>query len=257
MISADQVTPSFAYTVGIFDVIGAPEIITVGLSQETAHHALNEAFRRMLAGTNLANGRHKNMVGDVEVEFRTVHSKWLHHIMLRTDWFYDSEEVPVLQLIYPDLQNRFPEDPEFDPAFTQPFLTADAVEHETTASDLWLAYDKSSSLSRWKFQDRPHIGVYLSQTVNDGLEAVTYVSHDADGDWQFLGDKMSDGGGPVLSCFHHPIDADRTLEELHDLPSNWYAVRENVGAPWERFEHPPSEEADDKGDQAVEPEMPN
>ena len=257
MISADQVTPSFAYTVGIFDVIGAPEIITVGLRQETAHHALNEAFRLMSAGTDLSKGRHKNIVGDVEVEFRPVHQKWLHHIMLRTDWYYDSEDVPVLQMVTPDLQNRFPEDPDFDPAFAQAFLTADFAEHETTANDLWLAYDEASSVSRWKFGDSPHVGVYLSQTVSDHEEAVTYVSHDADGDWQFLGDKMSDGGGPVLSCFHHPIDNDRTLEGLHDLSLNWYAVREHVGAPWERFEHPPREGAEETADQLKDSEVPN
>lgn len=63
------------------------------------------------------------------------------------------------------------------------------------------------------------IEVYLSQTVQDREEAITYVSHDAeDGAWQFLGDKMDAGGGPVLSCFHHPVDWDASLKELHDLP---------------------------------------
>ncbi len=59
----------------------------------------------------------------------------------------------------------------------------------------------------WQFPDSPHTTAYLSQTVHDGIEAVVYVSHDADdGAWQFLGASMSDGGVPVLSCLHHPID---------------------------------------------------
>jgi hypothetical protein len=29
---------------------------------------------------------------------------------------------------------------------------------------------------------------------------------------------MSDGGGPVVSCFHHPVDNDPSLSELADLP---------------------------------------
>jgi len=33
-----------------------------------------------------------------------------------------------------------------------------------------------------------------------------------------LGNSMSDGGGPVISCFHHPIDRDPSLAELADLP---------------------------------------
>jgi hypothetical protein len=77
----------------------------------------------------------------------------------------------------------------------------------------------------------------LSETVNTGVEPVTYVSHDLDdGAWQFLGDSMDAGGGPVLSCFHHPIDKDAGLKELFDLPLGWYAVRAAVGEPWERYE---------------------
>jgi hypothetical protein len=45
---------------------------------------------------------------------------------------------------------------------------------------------------------------------------------------------MSDGGGPVVSCFHHPIDHDPSLGELADLPVGWYAERTKVGEPWVR-----------------------
>ncbi len=69
LISADRVTPSFAYTVGIFDVISMPEIITVGLQSDVSHHALNEAFQRMRSGFDLLRGRHPGIVGDVDVEF--------------------------------------------------------------------------------------------------------------------------------------------------------------------------------------------
>jgi hypothetical protein len=52
---------------------------------------------------------------------------------------------------------------------------------------------------------------------------------------------MSDGGGPVLSCFHHPIDHDPSLGELADLPIGWYAERTKVGEPWARKLHPSDE----------------
>jgi hypothetical protein len=90
----------------------------------------------------------------------------------------------------------------------------------------------SEDESEWKFADGPHTTAYLSQTVHEGSEAVTYVSHDADdGAWQFLGDSMSEGGGPVLACLHHPIDRDKSLRELHDLPLGWFAERDSLGAP--------------------------
>jgi hypothetical protein len=89
--------------------------------------------------------------------------------------------------------------------------------------------------TEWKFPDPPHTTAFLSQTIHDGTEPVTYVSHDADdGTWQFLGDSMSEVGGPVISCLHHPIDSDPTLTELADLPLGWSAERERLGEPWVR-----------------------
>jgi hypothetical protein len=91
--------------------------------------------------------------------------------------------------------------------------------------------------SEWKFSDPPHTTAYLSQTVHDGSEPVTYVSHDSDdGAWQFLGNSMSEGGGPLISCLHHPIGRDASLKELHDLPLGWAAERDSPGSPWKRYE---------------------
>lgn len=240
-VSADDVTPTFSYTTGVYDNCGKPEIIAVGLVQKTAHAALNEAVRRLRGGVDLLQGRHADIIGNVDVEFRPIDPKWLHQVMLRTDWFYERADVPVLQLIYPDLENRFPYEVGFEERFAQPDLSG-AATHSRLEDDFWAAHDSESSLSRWKFPAGPHTTSYLSRTVHDKEESITYVSHDFDGDWQFLGDKMSDGGGPVLTCLHHPIDDDPSLEELHDLPLGWYAVRDKPGEPWQRFQKEPEEE---------------
>jgi hypothetical protein len=240
-ITADDVCPAFSYTIGVFDTCGKPELITVGLPSNTAQSALNIAVELMNEGIDLATGRHRDIVGDVEVEFRPINPKWLHHIMIRADGYYEHEDVPVLQLIYPDLENHFQDEAGFNEYFRQPIL-GDDTGHGSLEHDLWASYDDASSLSRWKFSAGPHTSAYLSQTVFDKTESVTYVSHDDNGDWQFLGDKMSEGGGPVLSCLHHPIDSDPTLEQLHNLPLSWYATREHPGAPWQRFEHEPEED---------------
>jgi len=256
-IKPDEVCPGFSYTIGVYDTYGKPELITVGLPSETAHHALNEAIDLMKEDVDLTVGRHRDVVGSVEVEFRPIHPRWLHQIMLRADGYYEHEDVPVLQLIYPDLENRFQGEEGFNEYFRQPILDGDA-DHGTLGHDLWASYDDASSLSTWKFPDPPHTGAYLSKTVQAKSEAVTYVSHDADdGAWQFLGDSMAEPGG-VLSCLHHPIDNDRSLEELHDLPQGWYAVREKPGDPWERFELPPEEEtAEDAISDASDPPLLN
>jgi len=227
----------WSYTVGIFDTSGEPEIITVGLLPETAHFALNEAAKLLRAGVFLTTGRHRDLIGQVDCEFHPVNRKWVEHLMGWALWYYDGDDFPVLQAVYPDVQNRFPEDNRFDKSFEQPLMQSDTP-MTRAESDFWASADPKSSLFNWKFPDDPHVRVFLSETVNGGTERVTYVSHDAeDGAWQFLGDSMSDGGGPVISCFHHPIDRDPSLTELADLPLGWYAKRDRVGEPWTRKKH--------------------
>jgi hypothetical protein len=231
----------WSYTVGVFDTCGKPEIITVGLLPDTAHFALNEAAKMLRTGVDLTTGRHRDLVGQVDCEFRPVDPKWVEHLMGWALWYYDGDDFPVLQAVYPDLQNRFPEDDEFDKSFEQPLMQPDAP-MTTVENDFWASADPKSSLFNWKFPDDPHMRVFLSETVHKGTEPVTYVSHDSeDGAWQFLGDSMSDGGGPVISCFHHPIDRDPTLAELADLPVGWYAERDRLGEPWTRKKHPPED----------------
>ena len=227
--------PLFSYTVGVHDTCGGPELITSGLLEETAQRALNYAVAEIRNGVDLSVGRYREIVGEVEVEFRSVDPKWVKHLMGWAVWYYGGTDFSVLQLVYPDRENRFPEDEGFESYFAQPMLQPDAPMTELE-EDFWAENDPKSSMFDWKFPDPPHTGVYLSETVNSGEEAVTYVSHDLeDGAWQFLGDSMSDGR-PVLSCFHHPIDKDPSLKELFDLPLGWYAVRTAAGEPWERYE---------------------
>jgi hypothetical protein len=229
----------WSYTIGIFDTSGRPEIITVGLPPETAHSALNEAAKQLRDGVDLTQGRHHDLIGEVDCEFRPVDRKWVGHLMNWAVWCYDGSDFPVLQAVYPDLENRFPGDEGFDKAFEQPLMQP-AAPMTTIEDDFWASTDPKSGLFNWKFQDPPHARIFLSETVHQGTEPVTYVSHDdGDGAWQFLGDSMADGGGPVISCFHHPIDNDPSLAELADLPTGWYAERDRVGAPWIRRKHKP------------------
>jgi hypothetical protein len=243
LVSSKEQSRSFAYTIGLFDVFGFPELITVGLSTDVAHAALGYAVEAMQKGAALSEGSHPDIVGSVSVVFRPVSREWYEKTMYRAKWYYEGTEVPALQLIYPDLEGRFQWEEGFNDYFQQPLSQPDVnpgpTEHRFSSKE------EDEALAKWKFPSGRHTSAFLSQTVFDKTEPITYVSHDDNGDWQFLGDKMSDGGGPVISCLHHPIDEDATLEELHDLPLNWYATREKPGAPWQRFEHPPEEPEED------------
>jgi hypothetical protein len=234
--------PAFSYTLGLHNTRNVPELITCGLPSNVAQRALNYAADLLADGIDLTQGRHRDLIGNVDVEFGSVDRKWVEELMLSAIWFNGSSDFPSLQLIYPDLDNRFPGDEGFNVYFEQPLLQPGApmgrVEEDFRALN-----DPNSSLFDWKFPNPPHTGVFLSKAVHEGGEGVNFVSHDADdGAWQFLGDSMSDSGG-VLVCFHHPIDSDPSLKELADLPLGWYAERAAPGEPWIRRETPPTDES--------------
>lgn len=231
----------WTYTFGIYNTKGRPELVTVGLSPSTASSAFNKAMKLFGEGLDLTQGWFRDLVGNVEVEFRPADPKWVQKLMNSAKWFNGGWDFPVLQMIYPDMENRFQWEEGFTEHFRQPLLQKDAP-MTTVEEDFKLSADPESSFYDWKFPDPPHTSSYLSKTVHEGEEPVTYVSHDADGDWQFLGDSMSDGGGPVVVCLHHPIDKDASLKELADLPLGWIAERGAVGEPWVRSEHPPQED---------------
>jgi hypothetical protein len=165
----------WSYTIGIFDTCGKPEIITVGLPSEAAHFALNEAAKLLRAGADLTKGRRGDLVGQVECEFRPVDPKWVAQLMGWAIWYYGGTDFPMLQAVYPDLENRFPEDKEFDKTFEQPLMQP-AAPMTRVGSDSWASTDPKSSLFNWKFPDLPHTGVFLSQAVHKGPSR-SHTSH--------------------------------------------------------------------------------
>ncbi len=231
--------PRWSYTIGIFETCGRPELITVGLDESTARYLLNEAAHLLRLGSDLTQGRQQGLLEKVDCEFRVVDPKWIPRLMGWAKWFYDGSEFPILQAIYTDLENRFPGEVGFDTRFMQPMLQTGVA-----FGDLERRFWEGGVDHKicWKFPDNPHTKVFLSVAISKGDEPITYVSHDADdGAWQFLGDSMVGGSGPVLRCFHQVVENDQSLLELVNLPRGWVAEREKSGAPWVFAERGPDE----------------
>jgi hypothetical protein len=64
---------------------------------------------------------------------------------------------------------------------------------------------------------------------------VLAVSHDEDGDWQFLCGTTLRSEDCKLVCLGCAFQRDFSLAEIADLPRGWQAVRDHVGGPWERL----------------------
>src|ERR1035441_1640943 len=126
----------WTYTIGVFDTCGNPDLITVGLPSKTAHACLNEAVKRQRAGVDLTKERQRGLIGKVDCEFRPVDPKWVKRLMNWANWYYEGTGYPVLQAVYPDLENRFPEDKGFNRKFAQPVMQPGAA-MSSIETDFW------------------------------------------------------------------------------------------------------------------------
>ena len=97
----------------------------------------------------------------------------------------------------------------------------------------------------WNFPDPPDTGVYTTRQVFDEGALLSLVSHDPDGDWQFLHDGDDDNEGELRNeddliyvHFAHIVDRFPEIRQLADLPIGWMATRETAGEPWVRAPQP-------------------
>lgn len=64
---------------------------------------------------------------------------------------------------------------------------------------------------------------------------ILLVSHDTEGDWQFLCSTTNEPSEAVLVSLGSMLARDKTLAQVADLPEDWVAERPKVGAAWVRL----------------------
>ena len=120
--------PDFAYSVGMFRTLGHPEILLFGLPLDVMHQLINDVGARVRGGTRYKAGQVTDeFLEGYDVTFRTVPTFQYEGHLGWANWLYGGTEYPVLQLIYPDRQHRWPWDASVEVGFreNQPVL-ADA-----------------------------------------------------------------------------------------------------------------------------------
>lgn len=247
-VKEDALLPGWSYTIGLYENFEQPEIFTIGLKIDTAQYLLNEVASLMRNGLRIREGlRQNDLLANVECEFREVQQRpELSGIVGYAKWFYGEDPFPVFQCIYPDIENHFPWEESFDASWRsrQALLFASA-ESTRLEEDFWASHNPESSQYDWKFPDPPHKGVFTTKRVMNREEPILYVSHDPeDGAWQFHGAGESSTDPAALVCFHHIVDNDASIKELHDLPLGWSASRDSVFEPWIRELKPPADPID-------------
>jgi hypothetical protein len=112
LIAADGEGPAFAYTIGLYEKFGHPEIIVFGLPHESMHGILNRC------GNMIRDGKRfdieepvSGVLEDYEVRFRAVTSEESYANYLGYGCrHYGGHTFPVFQLLWPDKEHRFPGD---------------------------------------------------------------------------------------------------------------------------------------------------
>ena len=85
------------------------------------------------------------------------------------------------------------------------------------------------------FPESPSLGVWTTRGIADGAESILLVSHEDDGDWQFLPGTPVDLEDGVAVHLEHIVHRHPEVRELGNLPRGWAAERDGVSDPWKRF----------------------
>jgi len=101
-----------------------------------------------------------------------------------------------------------------------------------------MSHDDHFIVERFSFNAPGNTAVFICPRVRRGA-AILYVSHERDGDWQFLcgGEHADATDDPAsLACLECTVARDPSLNEVADLCEGFSAERERPGAEWVRHD---------------------
>ena len=124
-ITEDKGRPGWTFSIGMYKTFGHPEIIVFGLSTGLGHRVVNGIGEAIRAGQRFeAEQEYADILADVRCIFKPVQSHWYKWVLGYARWFYEGDDFPVVQCIWPDKQQNYPWQAKFKAewAWSQPFL---------------------------------------------------------------------------------------------------------------------------------------
>jgi hypothetical protein len=95
-------------------------------------------------------------------------------------------------------------------------------------------HEHQFSENDWPFSDPTNaLAISTRQVVRDGYP-VLRVSHDPDGDWQFLCGTTTDVKDALAVCLGCAFRRHPSIGALADMPRGWTAWRDSPAGPWRR-----------------------
>jgi hypothetical protein len=222
-VGAGEDCPQFGYTIGLYHSFGHPEVIVFGLDVKVMFAIVTEIGQQIKDGNRFEDWHESSIILEgYAVCFRKVDRRHYRDHFGFARWFYQGDAFPVLQCVWPDAAGRYPWHPEF---------VAGLAELQPVLSD-----DRS-----WPFHEGKNRAVFTTRPVIHENRPILRVSHDEDGDWQFLCGSTNRSEDGLTVSLAGILQRDPVLAELADLPEGWQAVRQGAGAPWVREAIPPGD----------------
>jgi Domain of unknown function (DUF4262) len=101
--------PPFAYSIGIQEETGAPEVVVIGLKQPLAHSVVNEYNKRVRKGERFDIGKYYGgFLEGFEICIGAVPSSVYEDYFGQDIDFYGGRDFQVVQVIYPTTRGIWP-----------------------------------------------------------------------------------------------------------------------------------------------------
>jgi Domain of unknown function (DUF4262) len=223
-VFSTEYSPSFTYSIGLWETYKHPELICFGLPQKLAHEIINDVAEIIRNGEVIkTNTNYSNIFRDSRAEFLSVDDRNIEDYFGAALNYYGTTKFTALQLVWTDRNDKFPWEKNFEEKFRhdQPLLDRNAD---------------------FKFREAKNLGIFTTRQWLELDNPILRVVHDKDGDWQFLtGDQLPEDIRIV--ALEQMVLKDKTLNEVFYLNYGYALEREFIGDKWTKIK---LEEDDDE-----------
>lgn len=255
--------PGWSYSIGLYDSFRHPEIIIFGLPSDVMNRAINNLGEEIRSGKMYDTGfEYEEPFDGLKCVFHLANKSWYPIFVGRATSFYEGEDFPILQCIWPDKEKNYPWSARFNRRLlaSQPWLfrsdfrdarvegylreffknepigeLARAFEEGYTDSTVTSVCIKHTfNPEEWPFEQPKRLFAYMDGDAATGMATVVAAFHERNGTWLFLTANRAPAGEPREICFGCLYEVDPSIAEIADLPRGWAALRRTPDQPWER-----------------------
>jgi hypothetical protein len=214
--------PAYAFTVGLWHTFDHAEASVFGRDEDEMVEWLDTVGGAVKGGRVLLPDRlGDDVLGAEEVFPRPALASWHRHLFADALDFYRGQPVPMLQLVWPDIDGILPWERGCD--------------EECVAAQPRL-YERATAApvpDGWPFPVSPDALVLTTKSIAFGSAPVMGVVHDEEGEWQFLDNPAVDMKDLTIVHLAHVMTRRPELGVVADLSMGFEAWLDGQGR-WQR-----------------------